>query len=195
MTSTQPMNLNKLHVLIMSLGLLLGGCDLTADDINNLSPEMKQAISDQAATLNITLPSPFPSPKRTINPSTPTATPTKTPKATPTPTATPTKTPTATPKPTATPTPVSLASLTLSWTLPLTRLDSSPLGVYEISHYTIYVGTDPSALTTNKDIFDPYQNQLVINDVQRGSTYYFAIEVTDTAGNKSDLSPIQSVAP
>ncbi len=81
-------------------------------------------------------------------------------------------------------------SLTLNWIPPIERVDGSKFTINDFGYYTLYVLSPPDGLYASKVINDPYQTQLMINNVARNKTYYFAIEITDNAGNSSELSPV-----
>lgn len=81
-----------------------------------------------------------------------------------------------------------LASLTLAWTPPTKRIDGSAFKLEEFGYYTLHVISQPDGLYSNKIIDDPYQLQLVVDNVERNKTYYFSVEITDRLGNSSGLS-------
>ncbi len=81
-------------------------------------------------------------------------------------------------------------SLTLNWIPPIKRVDGSKFTINDFGYYTLHVLSQPDGLYATKVINDPYQTQLMIDNVERKKTYYFAIEITDNAGNSSELSPV-----
>ena len=80
------------------------------------------------------------------------------------------------------------ADITLSWTLPNEREDSTPLTLPEIAGYIIYYGTTSGQ----------YNNSVTINSGNTTShlfkdfaidTYYFVMTTLDTVGRESQQSP------
>ncbi len=82
---------------------------------------------------------------------------------------------------------------TLSWVAPSTRVDNSALSMSEIGGYKVYMGTSASTsdLSLYEDINDPYQMELVVEDLSPG-TYYFAVTAYDQYGVESDFSVVAS---
>jgi len=80
---------------------------------------------------------------------------------------------------------------TLSWVAPSTRVDNTALPMSEIGGYKVYMGMAATELTLYKDISDPYQMELVVEDLTTG-TYYFAVTAYNQYGAESDFSVIAS---
>ncbi len=87
----------------------------------------------------------------------------------------------------------SLATVTLAWLPPSKRIDGSPLSIGDFGYYTLHVIMLPDILYSKKIIGDPYQTQLVINNVERNKTYFIAVEVTDDFGTSSGLSNFSKI--
>ncbi len=79
----------------------------------------------------------------------------------------------------------------LSWVAPSTRVDDTVLPMSEIGGYKVYMGESATELTLYQDISDPYQMELVVNDLTAG-TYYFAVTAYNQYGAESDFSVIES---
>jgi prepilin-type N-terminal cleavage/methylation domain-containing protein len=81
-------------------------------------------------------------------------------------------------------------SVTLNWTTPTTNTDGSPLTLDEISHFTVWFGTSPGAMTmysrTARTI-----NQWTVSGLTGGQTYYFGVTCTSRSGVES-YRPIAS---
>ncbi len=80
---------------------------------------------------------------------------------------------------------------TLSWVAPSTRVDDTVLPMSEIGGYKVYMGTSADELVLYQDISDPYQMELVVDDLTTG-TYYFAVTAYNQYGAESDFSVIAS---
>ncbi len=80
---------------------------------------------------------------------------------------------------------------TLSWVAPSTRVDSTPLPMSEIGGYKVYIGSSMDTLMLHADINDPYQMELVVNNLDTG-TYYFAVTAYSQYGAESDFSAIEN---
>jgi len=80
---------------------------------------------------------------------------------------------------------------TLSWVAPSTRVDSTPLSMSELGGYKVYVGSSMDTLMLHADINDPYQMELVVNNLDTG-TYYFAVTAYNQYGAESDFSSVLS---
>lgn len=80
----------------------------------------------------------------------------------------------------------------LSWQLPDTRTDGSEFNVKDVASFTIYYGTETSALDSSVVISDPNSRSydLVLKDT---GNYHFAMTITDTNGTESEPSAIGSI--
>ncbi|MBZ0333679.1 PA14 domain-containing protein [Marinobacter sp. AL4B] len=81
-------------------------------------------------------------------------------------------------------------SLTLSWTAPLTRIDGSSIALSEIDSYTINYGQSTSNLDQTQQVSGD-QTSYTFENLSLG-TWYFTIQVTDTAGLSSPPSDVVS---
>lgn len=88
------------------------------------------------------------------------------------------------------PAPTTLATATLSWTAPLTRVDGSSIALSEIQSYEILYGQSPDNLT-NTTVVGGSQTTAEISGLTSG-TWYFSIRVVDADGLKSENSEILS---
>jgi hypothetical protein len=80
--------------------------------------------------------------------------------------------------PTSSPT----GSASLSWTAPTHNSDGTPLT--DLSGYTIYYGTNASALTQTIQVASPSATSYVVSGLSPG-TYYFAVAANTTVGTQS----------
>ena len=85
----------------------------------------------------------------------------------------------------------STGSAALSWVAPSTRVDNTALPMSEIGGYKVYMGSSVDTLVLYEDINDPYQMELVVNELAAG-TYYFAVTAYNQYGAESDFSAIAS---
>lgn len=74
----------------------------------------------------------------------------------------------------------------LSWQAPTRNVDGSP--VQALAGYTIYYGTDPSALTHVIRVPDPALTAYMIRGLTPGK-YYFSVAAFTAAGQYSGLAP------
>ncbi len=79
----------------------------------------------------------------------------------------------------------------LSWVAPSTRVDNTVLPMSEIGGYKVYMGMSVDELVLYQDIGDPYQMELIVQDLTAG-TYYFAVTAYNQYGAESDFSVIAS---
>jgi len=80
---------------------------------------------------------------------------------------------------------------TLSWVAPSTRVDNTPLPMSDIGGYKVYMGGSVGTLELHADISDPYQMELVVENLATG-TYYFAVTAYNQYGAESDFSVVTS---
>lgn len=78
------------------------------------------------------------------------------------------------------------ATVMLSWTAPLTRVDGSSIALSEIQSYEILYGSSPDRLSNTKTV-DGGQTSAEVTGLSPG-TWYFAIRVIDTDGLTSQNS-------
>jgi hypothetical protein len=76
---------------------------------------------------------------------------------------------------------------TLSWNAPTTNADGSPIGT--ITGYTIYYGSDPTAMTQTIQIADPKATSYVVQQLRPG-TYYFSVATSTASGTSARTSPV-----
>lgn len=79
------------------------------------------------------------------------------------------------------------ATASLSWTPPTQNSDDTALT--DLTGYVIYYGTSPSSLTNSLQV-NLGLTAIVIDNLQSGVTYYFAITAVNSLGVESDLSNI-----
>ena len=82
-------------------------------------------------------------------------------------------------------------SASLSWSIPTTRADGSPIPISEITGYEIYV----IAESTGKTAVIPVSGGMTSSYTLTGlppDTYHFSMAALDAQGNLSELSPIVS---
>ncbi len=75
-------------------------------------------------------------------------------------------------------------SVTINWSTPTTNTDGSPLALDDISHFTIWFGTDPGAMTMYSRVARTI-NQWTITGLAGGTTYYFGVTCTSRSGVES----------
>lgn len=95
------------------------------------------------------------------------------------------------PVPTTPPAPTTY-SAQLSWSAPSTRADGTPLSVSDLAGYEIYYTTDDPAVSRTITVSGSAALSYTLSDLSAGN-YYFAMAAIDTAGLKSDLSPVAPI--
>ncbi len=85
--------------------------------------------------------------------------------------------------------PTSTGDATLSWTVPTTNTDGTPLT--DLAGVLIYYGPSASDLTQVLEVSDPSKTSYTIGNLAAG-TWYFAASVYTTGGEESALSSIVS---
>jgi len=91
------------------------------------------------------------------------------------------------------PPPPTQGSATLSWTVPTTRTDGTPLT--EIAGFRIYYGTSMEGYPNMVPVANGLTTYMVTN-LTSGTTYHFAATVLDASGVESDLSnPVSATIP
>jgi hypothetical protein len=95
------------------------------------------------------------------------------------------------PAPAPAPQPVPTGSALLSWSVPTTRANGTPLAVSELSGYEIYVLSESTGESTVISVPDPLLTTYTLNGLP-GDIYHFAVGAVDTGGLISDLSGIVS---
>lgn len=84
-------------------------------------------------------------------------------------------------------TPSAAASTSLSWIPPTQNSDDSALT--DLTGYVIYYGVSPAALNSSLSVSFGL-TEVIIENLQSGVTYYFAITAVNSLGVESDLSNI-----
>ncbi len=84
---------------------------------------------------------------------------------------------------------IAMGSADLSWKIPKTRTDGSPLALSEIAGYRIYMGQTNRELNMILDLNDGSINTHSVSELTTG-TYYFSVTTYDTEGNESRFSNI-----
>jgi hypothetical protein len=87
------------------------------------------------------------------------------------------------------PAPVTTGSARLSWEIPSSRTDGSPLSLSEIAGYRLYMGQSSDALNMILDLNDSSIKSHTVKELSTG-TYYFSVTTYDTEGNESTFSNI-----
>lgn len=82
-------------------------------------------------------------------------------------------------------------STNLSWIIPTTRTDGSPLNFNEIAGYRVYMGSTTENLIMIIDLNDPTQTSYLISNTTTG-TYYFSVTAYDLNDLESTYSNIVS---
>lgn len=77
-----------------------------------------------------------------------------------------------------------IGSAKLSWSPPTANEDGSPAN--DLAGYRIYIGTEPGRYGAPIDV--GLVSEYVINGLEIGRTYYFAMTAFDSSGNESALS-------
>ncbi|MGD8589000.1 MAG: putative Ig domain-containing protein, partial [Chromatiales bacterium] len=77
----------------------------------------------------------------------------------------------------------------LSWQIPTTRTDGTPLTISEIEGYRVYMGDADDNLVMIVDLNDGTQTSYTVTDLTAGN-YHFAVTTYDTDGNESLYSNI-----
>jgi hypothetical protein len=78
---------------------------------------------------------------------------------------------------------------TLSWTVPTTNTDGSPIGT--ITGYYIYYGTSPAAMTQTLQLTNPSATTYVVEHLRPG-TYYFSVAASTAAGTSARTPPMST---
>jgi hypothetical protein len=78
-------------------------------------------------------------------------------------------------------------SITLNWTAPVTRADSSPIALSEIAGFTIHYGTSVGSYPNMLNVDDGSATSVTIADLQVG-TYYLVATTRDNEGRESGYS-------
>jgi len=78
-------------------------------------------------------------------------------------------------------------TVTLSWNAPTTNTDGSPIGT--ITGYTIYYGSDPTAMTQTIQIADPKATSYFVQHMRPG-TYYFSVATSTASGTSARTLPV-----
>ena len=87
--------------------------------------------------------------------------------------------------------PIATNSATLSWAVPTTRADGSPLPPSEIAGYEIYMIAESTGERSVITVSDSAANSHIVSGLPAG-TYHFSMVALDTSGNPSELSAVVS---
>jgi len=99
-------------------------------------------------------------------------------------------TPTGTPSGSTGPTAPVTATASISWVAPTENTDGSKLT--DLAGYTIYYGTESSALTQTVQVANPAALGYVVTGLAKGTTWYFQVTSYSSAGEESAPSAITS---
>ena len=80
----------------------------------------------------------------------------------------------------------------VSWAVPSTRADGTPLSVSELSGYEVYYTNDSGSVNISLPISGGSTASTMVNNLASGN-YYFSISAIDAAGLKSVLSTVASI--
>lgn len=80
----------------------------------------------------------------------------------------------------------------ISWSIPATREDGTPLDAGEIASFELYYAAGSSTGLSKLTSVSASETSIVVDELAAG-THYFAIATTDSAGLQSSLSPTFSV--
>ncbi len=94
---------------------------------------------------------------------------------------------TATTDTSITPAPGSVTNATISWAAPTLNTDGSPVGA--LGGYRIYYGTASQQYTTTINVSNAGLTTYVIDTLEVGVTYYFAVAAISAGGVESAFSP------
>lgn len=83
-------------------------------------------------------------------------------------------------------------SAQLSWSAPATRADGTPLSLSDLAGYEIYYTTDDPTVSRTISVSGSAALNYTLSNLSAGN-YYFAMAAIDTAGLKSDLSPMTPI--
>jgi len=86
---------------------------------------------------------------------------------------------------------VTSGAAVLSWSIPTTRADGSPLTMAEIAGYEIYVLSESTGQSSVIAVSSGATSTYTVSGLAAG-TYYFSMAAKDTAGNLSALSTVVS---
>jgi len=78
------------------------------------------------------------------------------------------------------------SSATLSWTIPSTNEDGTPLT--DLAGFRVYYGTRTGNYTETTTVDNPGVSSLVVDNLSIDSTYFFVMTAFDASGNESKLS-------
>lgn len=99
-------------------------------------------------------------------------------------------TPTGTPSGSTGSTAPVTATASISWVAPTENTDGSKLT--DLAGYTIYYGTESSALTQTVQVANPAALGYVVTGLAKGTTWYFQVTSYSSAGEESAPSAITS---
>ena len=82
-----------------------------------------------------------------------------------------------------------MGTATLSWEIPTSRSDGTPLALSEIEGYRLYIGPSQDNLSIFMDLNDGSITNYTVNNLPIGN-HYFSVTTYDTDGNESPYSNI-----
>ena len=77
-------------------------------------------------------------------------------------------------------------SARLSWDIPITNVDGTPL--IDLAGFKIYRGKRPGKYSAPETVYNPGLSSMVIDGLRSDNRYYFAVTAIDTSGNESFFS-------
>ena len=82
------------------------------------------------------------------------------------------------------------SAITISWQAPTVNTDGSVLT--DLGGFTIYYGKQPTDLAMSIRVSNPGLLTYLVEGLDSGATYYFAVAADATTGAESDLSEVVS---
>ena len=82
------------------------------------------------------------------------------------------------------------SSLTISWQAPTENTDGSVLT--DLAGFTIYYGKQPADFSMSIHVSNPGLSIYVVEGLDSGATYYFAVAADAATGAESELSQVVS---
>jgi hypothetical protein len=81
----------------------------------------------------------------------------------------------------------------VSWSVPATRADGTPLTASELAGYEVYYTSDSGSVSAVVPVAGGTTVNTVVSSLSSGN-YYFSISAIDTNGLKSALSAVAAVS-
>jgi hypothetical protein len=85
-------------------------------------------------------------------------------------------------------------SVVAKWSVPTTRADGSALAIADLAGYEVYFSDTAGLVNGTLPVTGGSVASVIVPNLTTGTTYYFTISAVDTAGNKSALSSVVTVA-